>query len=247
MNRAGDRVIGGRYNLHWYCITNVIEISGRRREEFLALPTARQLALAENPVEVESEPALPYGEFPIEILRELCTERELSPTGSLTTLVQRLTRNDTATQSAENRMGAICDGQGNYNISIIDNILGDLRFRYTNYNRGYQGGIPWEQVGDDMENPDFLGFVILKGEGGGHYTAVSGTVTDCWVYDAAGVVIDRQYTYIDSIDRSWICKNKRDLLQYLQNDAQIYVQNLISIFKTPDSHACQAADRLSML
>lgn len=50
---------------------------------------------------------------------------------------------------------------------------------------------------------------------------------------------------INSIDIGWTCKNMRDMIRYLQTPSTIYVQSLISIFKTDISVECVACRKLS--
>ena len=135
-----------------------------------------------------------------------------------------------------------CDDNGNYNIGIVLNILGDMGFRVNSppeYNRKWTPEYPgqnldldWDSIRGDMDRPRFLGMVLLKGRRGGHYTAVSSTVSAC-----------DDLTYIDSIQKQWKCATKDDMIRLLKSKTG-NVQTAISVFTTRHSIQCNACDKL---
>jgi hypothetical protein len=73
----------------------------------------------------------------------------------------------------------MCDRNGDYNIDTINQLIDDMGFRRENYELDASNKIPWGQVRISLESPNCLGLVLLKGRGGGHYTAVSNTIRNC--------------------------------------------------------------------
>lgn len=137
----------------------------------------------------------------------------------------------------------ICGDEGNYQYQVLLDLLSDMGFRCNRVNYSHDTeSLDWGLVSRDMEDPDFLGLVILKGRGGAHYTSVSSTVADCWVYDDDGNVMDRQLAYLDSIRKQWVCKSKDDMIQEVLMDPEVGdVEISISIFKTETSVDCRAS------
>jgi hypothetical protein len=242
MEQPDERIVEGKYNIHWYCINNYLDITGTDRGRFLELSMEEQLALVDNraPATV-SDATEQYTDLSIAGLRSRCQQRGINHKGKRHNLVERLVDTDLSEGSLD-----LCDANGDYNIDSINQILSDMRFRRNNYDDGQPGGIPWDTVQQDLETPRCLGLILLIGEGGEHYTAVSTTVRDCWVYGERGELLEKHLAYIDSIGRLWMCKNIPDMKGYLSSQSKPFVQSVISVFKTDDSIPCVASEDVEM-